>query len=57
MIKSFSGQFVFCFAILEPYLLTLAKTDYPSIGLSSSNPRCINKRGMDKTVSPYISPL
>ena len=31
MIKSFSGQVVFCFAIPEPYLLTLAKTDYPSI--------------------------
>ena len=31
MIKSFSGQIVFCFAILMPYLLTLAKTDYPSI--------------------------
>ena len=31
MIKSFFGQVVFCFAIPEPYLLTLAKTDYPSI--------------------------
>ena len=31
MIKSFSGRVVFCFAIPEPYLLTLAKTDYPSI--------------------------
>ena len=31
MIESFSGQVVFCFAIQEPYLLTLAKTDYPSI--------------------------
>ena len=31
MIKSFSGQVVFCFAIPEQYLLTLAKTDYPSI--------------------------
>ena len=31
MIKSFSGQVVLCFAIPEPYLLTLAKTDYPSI--------------------------
>ena len=32
MIKSFSGQVVFCFfAVPEPYLLTLAKTDYPSI--------------------------
>ena len=30
MIKSFSGQVVFCFVIPEPYLLTLAKTDYPS---------------------------
>ena len=34
MIKSFSGQVVFCFAITEPYLLILAKTDYPSIFLS-----------------------
>ena len=25
MIKSFSGQVVFCFASPEPYLLTLAK--------------------------------
>ena len=33
MIKSFSGRVVFCFAIPEPYLLTLAKTDYPSIHL------------------------
>ena len=33
MIKSFSGQVVFCLAIPEPYLLrpTLAKTDYPSL--------------------------
>ena len=31
MIKSFSGQVVFCFAIPEPYLLMLTKTDYPSI--------------------------
>ena len=31
MIKSFFGQVVFCFVIPEPYLLTLAKTDYPSI--------------------------
>ena len=31
MIKSFSGQVVFCLAIPEPYLLTLAKNDYPSI--------------------------
>ena len=31
MIKSFSGQVVFCFAFPEPYLLMLAKTDYPSI--------------------------
>ena len=31
MIKLFSGQVVFCFAISEPYLLRLAKTDYPSI--------------------------
>ena len=31
MIKSFSGQVVFRFAIPEPYLLTLANTDYPSI--------------------------
>ena len=35
MIKSFSGQVAFCFAILEPYMLTLAKTDYPSIRLGS----------------------
>ena len=34
MIKSFSGQ-VICFAIPEPYLLTLAKTEYPSIYLFS----------------------
>ena len=31
MIKSFSGQVVFCFAVPEPCLLMLAKTDYPSI--------------------------
>ena len=31
MIKSFSGQVVLCFAIPEPYLLMLAKNDYPSI--------------------------
>ena len=31
MIKSISGWVVFCFAIPEPYLLTLVKTDYPSI--------------------------
>ena len=31
MIKSFSGQLVFRFAILRANLLTLAKTDYPSI--------------------------
>ena len=31
MIKSFSGQVVFCFAFPEPYLLMLSKTDYPSI--------------------------
>ena len=31
MIKSFSGRVVFCVAIPEPYLLMLAKTDYPSI--------------------------
>ena len=31
MIKSFSGQVAFCFAVPEPYLLTLVKTDYPSI--------------------------
>ena len=31
MIKTFSGQVAFCFAIPEPYLLTLAKTDNPSI--------------------------
>ena len=37
MIKSFSGQIVFCFAIPEPYLLTLAKTDYPSISLYSGS--------------------
>ena len=47
---------LFCYP-LEPYLLKLAKTDYPSIGLSSSNPSCINNRGMDKTVSLYISPI
>ena len=35
MIKSFSGQVVFCFAILRAYLLTLAKTDYSSICLAS----------------------
>ena len=31
MIKSFSGQVVFVLLSSEPYLLTLAKTDYPSI--------------------------
>ena len=31
MIKSFSGQVVFWFASQEPDLLTLAKTEYPSI--------------------------
>ena len=31
MIKSFSGQVEFCLLSSEPYLLTLAKTDYPSI--------------------------
>ena len=31
MIKTFSGRVVFCFAIPEPFLLTLTKTDYPSI--------------------------
>ena len=31
MIYSFSGQVVFCFAIPEPYLLMLAKTDCPGI--------------------------
>ena len=31
MMKSFSGQVVFCFAVPEPYLLTLDKSDYPSI--------------------------
>ena len=33
MMKSFSGQVVhvFCFAISEQYLPTLAKTDYSSI--------------------------
>ena len=31
MIKSFSGQVVFFLLSSEPYLLTLAKTDYPSI--------------------------
>ena len=31
MIKSFSGQVVLLSS--EPYLLTLAKTDYPSITL------------------------
>ena len=35
MIKSFSGQVEYCFPIPEPYLLTLAKTDYPSIFFSS----------------------
>ena len=30
MIKSFFDQILFCFAIPEPHLLTLAKTDYPS---------------------------
>ena len=35
MIKSFSGQYVFSFAIPEPYLLTLAKTDNPSIFYST----------------------
>ena len=33
MIKSFSGQVVFCFAIPEPYQLTLVKTDYHSINI------------------------
>ena len=36
MIKSFSGQVVFCFAIPEPYLLMLTKTDYPSIRIIES---------------------
>ena len=31
MIKSFSDQVVFVLLYSEPYLLTLAKTDYPSI--------------------------
>ena len=34
MIKSFSSQVVFCFAIPEPYLLMLAKIDYPSTYIS-----------------------
>ena len=37
MIKTFSGQVVFCFAISQPYLPTFAKTDYPSIGLDKQN--------------------
>ena len=39
MIKSFTVQVVFCFAIPEPYLLTLAKTDYPSISEFSGRSR------------------
>ena len=35
MIKSFSGQVIFYFAILRACLLTLAKTDKPSIQLPS----------------------
>ena len=35
MIKSFSGRVVFYFAIPEPYLLMLAKTDYSSISILS----------------------
>ena len=37
MIKPFSGQVVFCFTIPQPYLPSLAKTDYPSIGLEKQN--------------------
>ena len=40
MIKSFSGKVVFCFAIPEPYLLTLAKTDYPSIHVTKLRVIC-----------------
>ena len=41
MIKSFSGQVVFCFAIVRAY--TLAKTDYPSmIGLTTKHAVCCN---------------
>ena len=36
MIKSFSGQVVFFLLSSEPYLLTLAKTDYPSIRFLAS---------------------
>ena len=39
MIKSFSGRVVFCFAVPEPYLLTLAKTDYLSIQVTKSAKR------------------
>ena len=31
MIKSFSGQVAIVLLSVDPYLLTLAKTDYPSI--------------------------
>ena len=31
MIKSFSGQVAFVLLSAEPYMLMLAKTDYPSV--------------------------
>ena len=37
MIKSFSGQVVFCFAIPEPYLLKLNKLDDSVINSDSVN--------------------
>ena len=48
MIKSFSGRVVFSFAIPEPYLLTLAKTDYPSIDKTSENKIHSNKSAAHK---------
>ena len=58
MIKSFSGQVVFCFAILEPYLLTLAKTDYPSIVLWTrkfcSWAHCNGKQRGPGSISPKL---
>ena len=48
MIKSFSGQVVFCFATPEPYLLTLTKTDYPSIVLVAGRRRNNTRRRKDR---------
>ena len=55
MIKSFSGRVVFCFATPEPYLLTLAKTDYPSISFFMPPPFVMGGRHIASLLSVRTS--